>query len=107
MWQRKGNFMRETETFLIAALNNAIRINHIKARIDKEQQSSWCKLCSDRDETINQIISERSKLVRKKYKTRHYWVGKVIHRIVQEIEIWPYDRMVYAQPIICPGKWDD
>ena len=26
--------------------------------------------------------------------------------IVQEIEIWPYDQMVYAQPNICPGEWD-
>ena len=26
--------------------------------------------------------------------------------IVQEIEIWPYKQMVYAQPRINPGKWD-
>ena len=34
-WLRKGNFKRETESLLIAAQNNAIRTNHIKARIDK------------------------------------------------------------------------
>ena len=34
----------------------------------------------DRDETINPIISECSKLAQKEYKTRHDWVGKVIHR---------------------------
>ena len=28
---------------------------------------------------INHIISEGSKLVKEKYKTRHEWVGKVIH----------------------------
>ena len=43
------------------------------------QQNSKCRLCSDRDETINHIISECSKLVQKEYKTRHDWVGKVIH----------------------------
>ena len=75
-WLRKGNFKRETESFLIAAQNNA---NHIKARIDKTQQNSKCRLCGDRDETINHIISECSKLVQKEYKTRHEWVGKVIH----------------------------
>ena len=32
---RKGNLKRETESLLIAAQNNAIRTNHIKARIDK------------------------------------------------------------------------
>ena len=32
-WLRKGNFKRETESLIIAAQNNAIRTNHIKARI--------------------------------------------------------------------------
>ena len=36
-WLRKGNFKRETESLLIAAQNNAVRTNHIKARIDKTQ----------------------------------------------------------------------
>ena len=61
------------------AQNNAIRSNHIKVRIDKTQQNSKCRLCGDRDETINQIISERNKLALKEYKTRHDRVGKVIH----------------------------
>ena len=34
-WLRKGNFKIETKSLLIAAQNNAIRTNHIKARIDK------------------------------------------------------------------------
>ena len=77
-WLIKGNF-REKESLLIAAQNNAIRTNHIKARIDKTQRNSKCRLCGDRDETINHIISERSKLAQKEYKIRHDWVGKVIH----------------------------
>ena len=43
------------------------------------QQNSKCKLCGDGDETINLIISECSKLAQKEYKTRHDWVGNVIH----------------------------
>ena len=35
------------------------------------------------------------------YKTRHDWVGKVIHW-----ELWPYKQMVYVQPRICPGEWN-
>ncbi len=62
----------------MAAQNNAIRINYIKARIYKTQQNSKCWLCSDRDETVNHI-SECSKLAQKEYKARHDWVGKVIH----------------------------
>ena len=63
----------------MAAQNSTIRTNHIKARIDKTQQNSKCRLCGDRDETINHIISECSKLAQKEYKIRHDWVGKVIH----------------------------
>ena len=38
-WLRKGNFKIETESLLIAAQDDAIRTNHIKARIDKTQQN--------------------------------------------------------------------
>ena len=79
-WLRKGNLKRETESLLIAVQDNAIRTNHIKARIDKMRQNSNCRLCGNRDETINHIISKCSKLAQKEYKARHDWVGKVIHR---------------------------
>ena len=59
-WLRNRNLKRETESLEIAAQNNAIRTNHIKARIDKTQQNSKCRLCGNRDEKINHIISECS-----------------------------------------------
>ena len=77
-WLRKGNPKGEAESLLIAAQNNAVRTNHIKARIDKTQQNCKCRLCGDRDETTNHI-SECRKLAQKAYKTRHKWVGRVIH----------------------------
>ena len=43
------------------------------------QQNSQCRLCGDREETINHIISECNKLTQKEYKTRHDCMGKVIH----------------------------
>ena len=46
-WLRRGNFKRERESLLMAAQNSAIRTNHIKARMDKTQQNSKCRLCSD------------------------------------------------------------
>ena len=48
--------------------------------IDKTQQNSGCRLCGDRDKTINHIIIECSKLEQKEYKTRHDWVGNVIQK---------------------------
>ena len=71
-------------------------------RIDKTQQNSRCRLCSDRDETINHIISECSKLSQKEYKTRHDWVGKVIHW--ELCKMLKFGEMVNAQPRICPRE---
>ena len=59
---KKGNIKRETESLLIVAQNNTKRTNYVKAKIDKMQQNGICRLCGDRDETINHIISECSKL---------------------------------------------
>ena len=78
-WLTKRNLKKETKSLLIVAQNNAMRTNHIKARIDKTKQNCKCRLCGDRDETINHIINECSELAQKEYKTRHDWVGKVIH----------------------------
>ena len=64
-WLRKGKLERETESLLKAAQDNAIRTNHIKARIDKRQQNSKCTLCGDRDEAINYKISECNILAQK------------------------------------------
>ena len=77
MW--KGNVKRETESLLMAAQNNPIRTHHTSAIIDKTQENSKCRLYDDRDETINHIINECCKLAQKEYKTRHDWVGNVIH----------------------------
>ena len=76
-WLRKET-LREKQFLQIAAQNNAIRTNHIKVRIDKTQQNSKCRLCDDRDKTLDHM-SRCSKLVQKEYKTRYDWVGKVIH----------------------------
>ena len=64
---------------MIAAQNIVTRINYVKPKIDISQQNTKCRLCGDRDEAINYIINECSKVAQKEYKTRHDWVGKVIH----------------------------
>ena len=66
----KGNFKRGTESFLIAANNNVITTNYVKAEIDNAQQDPKCKICGENVETINHIITECSKLAEKDYKTR-------------------------------------
>ena len=84
----------ETESFLIAAQNSTIRTNHIKGKIDKIQQNNRCRLCGDRDETINHLISEWSKLAQKEYKTRHNWVDKMI-----DWELWKYSKFDHSNKL--------
>ena len=38
LWLKQGNVKRETETLILAAQEQAIRTNVIKAKIDKTQQ---------------------------------------------------------------------
>ena len=49
-----------------------------------------CRPYDDRDETINHIISECSKLAQREYKARHDWLGKVIHweMIINNPWVW-------------------
>ena len=82
---------RETESLPRAAQNNTLRINYIKTKIHNTQQNSSCKLYDDKDETINHILSECSKLAQKKYKS---WRDRV--KIVQASGIQSYNQMVHA-----------
>ena len=61
----------------MAAQNQSIRTNLVKARIDKSQGESLCRMCRKVDENIDHIASGCSKLAQKEYKRRH--VGKIIH----------------------------
>ena len=74
-WKRTD--LREKTKYLqIAVRNNAIRTIYITAKIDNNQKNSKCV---DRDKTITRITSKSVKLAQGKFKTRHGWVGKVLH----------------------------
>ena len=53
------------KSLLIETQNNFIKTNYIKAKIDNSQQNGKCKLHDNKDETINQTISECCKLANK------------------------------------------
>ena len=110
---KKRNFKRETESLLMLAQNSPIRTNHIKARIDKTQQNSACRLYGDRDETINHVISDCSKLAQKEYKAKHDWVGKVIYwEMCKKFKFDHVNKwyMQYSEPVlendIHKHQWD-
>ena len=60
------------------------------------QQNSKCRLCGDRDEAINLVISEFSQLAQKESQTRHDWelcqrlkliLENELHKIIWDFEI--------------------
>ena len=75
-WLQNGDLKRETESLIVAAQNQSIRANLVKARIDKSQGDSLCRVCRKVDESKDHIVSGCSKLPQKEYKRRHDNLGK-------------------------------
>ena len=67
---------REAESLIVAAQNQSIRTNLVKAKIDKSQGDSLCRMCRNVDESIDHIVSGSSKLAQKEYERRHDNLGK-------------------------------
>ena len=44
VWLNNGNLKRETESVIVAGQNQSIRKNLIKAKIDKSQDDTLCRL---------------------------------------------------------------
>ena len=78
-WLQNGDLKRETESLIVAAQNQSIRTNLVKARIDKSQGDSLCRLCRKVDKSIDHIVSGFSKLAHKEYKIKHDNLGKIVH----------------------------
>ena len=67
---------RETEILIVTAQNQNIGANVVKAKIEKSQGDSLCRVCRKVDEIIDHIVSGCSKLAQKEYKRRHDNLGK-------------------------------
>ena len=79
LWPRDKSVKRETESLIMAAQEQAIRTNPIKAKIDRIQAESKCRLCGKVDETVRHIVRECPMLTQREYKRRHDWVGRKIY----------------------------
>ena len=60
--------------------NNNNNINKNKANVDKTQEDSKCRMCKQKEETVNHTVSECPKLAQREYKRRHDCVAKALHR---------------------------
>ena len=78
-WLMNGYLKNETEGFIMAAQDQAIRTNTIKARIDKTSSDSQCQLCKIKEETIDHLVSSCSKIAQTDYKERHVKFASILH----------------------------
>ena len=67
-WLKEGKLKRETESLIIAAQDQAIRTNYVKATIDRSQDDPKCRMFKQNNETISHIVSGCPKLAQKGYK---------------------------------------
>ena len=75
----KSDLKVETEALIFAAQEQALRTNYVKFNIDKSVASPLCRMCNQRGETINHILSECKMLAQKKYKKRHDNIARLVH----------------------------
>ena len=69
-WIQNVDLKMETESLIVGAQNQRIRTILVKARIDKSQGDSLCRVCRKVDKSIDHIVSGCSKLAQKEYKRR-------------------------------------
>ena len=79
VWLQNGDLKRETESLIVAAQNQSIKTNLVKAKIGKRQKDTLCRLCEKADESIDCFVSGCSNLAQKEHKRRHDNLGKIVH----------------------------
>ena len=93
-WLTQQDLHRETEGLIIAAQDQSLSTNYIKNKIHGQDISPKCRLCGDKDETIDHILNGCPKLAQSEYKKRHDKVAAAVH--------WS---MCKNYHIPCPDKW--
>ena len=59
----------QTEARTCSAQEQALRTNYTKNKIDKTLENPFCRMCGDREETVQHITCERKNLAQRDYKT--------------------------------------
>ena len=91
----------------MAAQNQSIRTNLVKARIDKSQGDSLCRVCRKVDESIDHIVSGCSKLAQKEHKRRHDNLGKIVHwKLARKCNFEAGDKWYEYEPESLLILWD-
>ena len=78
-WLKRGELKRATGSLLSAAQEQALRVNAINYSIDKTSDTSLCKLCTEKTESITHIVTACLILTKSQYRKRHDKVATYVH----------------------------
>ena len=76
---KKSELKTEIEALICAAQEQALRTNYFKFNIVKTVESSPCRVCAEKGESVEHWISGCRKLPQKEYR-RHKTVARIVHR---------------------------
>ena len=83
-----------TEALVLSAQKQALRTNYIKYHIDNTVNSPLCRMCSENQETVCDIVRKRIKLAQQDNKRRQGNVARYIHwdlcvkAVLERVEKW-------------------
>jgi hypothetical protein len=102
-WLVDGWMKKETESLLMAAQEQSLRTRKIMHDIDHRNMDPKCRLCGQKDETVEHLVSAYPKLAQTEYKARHDKVAAILHwRLCKKFSI-PVERDWYRhtiQPVV-------
>ena len=78
-WLNSGGIKGETESKRVAVQDHAISTNYFNNKILKEETESKCRLCKQREETIDHLTSGCPILEKTEYLMRHDKVCTHVH----------------------------
>ena len=67
-WLRKVDLKKETEGMNTATQDQTLRTNSIKAKVENQNLSPLCRVCSEKDESMGHLVGECSKLAQAEYR---------------------------------------
>ncbi|EEB19129.1 reverse transcriptase, putative [Pediculus humanus corporis] len=78
-WLRRGKLKIETEAFITAAQDQALRTHNYEKVILKVRQDDKCRICQSQSETIDHLISGCPILAKHEYLERHNKICQYLH----------------------------
>ena len=98
-WLCKEELKRETESLILAAQEQALNTNSVKASIYHLQENDKCALCSDAAEKVTHIVTGCKKIAQKEYKRRHDKVASFIYCLLcKKYDLKHTDKWYQHQP---------